>query len=221
MSASIDTKFVGPIKEFMGRRCFIVGSGPSLDDLDLASLRGQVVWALNASATLFDDRPGLFWLLRDRRAIREILPRLAHWKRMRVVTHVKAFSQIETDTQKPRHAYVYEERSVVHTRTIAEDALQLARRAGCSDAVLVGVDCKAPPGRPYAKALDWKDCAWYDRKDPVPESKACASMRRALADLATSGVLGDFPVYSASVSLDVFPHLEYAHAVAGRTPQGV
>lgn len=219
MGAAIDTRFVGPQKEFQGRRLFIVGSGPSLDDLDLSLLNGQCVWALNASAALFQDRPGVFWLFRDSRTITQVLPRLKHWRTLRVVTHVRAFSDLECQTNRSRRAYIYDQKSVVHRRTVAEDAIQLAIRAGCKDVVLVGVDCSAPPGRPYAAALDWKPCAWYDRKDPVAESKACASMLKALHELAPS--LGSFPVYSTSRTCDAFPFMEFSCAVPGRVAPAV
>ena len=219
MSVAIDTKLVGPQKEFQGRRLFIVGSGPSLDDLDLSILDGQNVWALNASATLFADRPGLFWLFRDTRTVGQVLPRLKSWRQLRVLTTVRGFSDLECQTKRSRRAYIYDHQSVVHHRTVAEDALQLARRAGATDAVLVGVDCSAPAGVPYAKALMWKPCAWYDVKKPVAESKACASMLKALRDLAPS--LHGFPVYSTSRSCDAFPYIELAHAVEGRTAPAV
>lgn len=219
MSAAIDTRFVGPQKEFQGKRIFIVGSGPSLDDLDLSLLDGQCVWALNASATLFQDRPGLFWLFRDTRTIAQVLPRLKHWQTFRVITHVRGISDLECQTKRGRRAYIYDPQGVVHLRTVAEDAIQLARRAGAKDVVLVGVDCSAPPGRPYAAALDWKPCAWYDRKDPVPESKACASMLKALKELAPS--LRDFPVYSTAATCDAFPFMEFSRAVPGRVAPAV
>lgn len=217
----VDRKLDRPLPEFKDRRCFIVGSGPSLDSLDLSLLRGSLVFALNAAITLFDD--DAYWFLRDRRAIAEIMPRLTGRDTLRVITTIKCYDGLQSVAQRRRsiRAYLYDERSVTHERTVAEDALQLAKKAGCADAVLVGVDCSAPPGRPYAAALDWKPCAWYDRKDPVPESKACASFLRALRALAASERLDGLPVYSTSATCDAFPFLEFSSAVPRRVDKAV
>lgn len=215
----VDRKLDQPLPEFKGKRCFILGSGPSLDSLDLSLLKGQLVFALNAAITLMPDA---YWVVRDLRAIAQILPRLRETKNLRVVTTIKGYDAIQTKGLARRRSlrvWTYNEQSVVHEHTVAEDALQLARRAGCSDAVLVGVDCKAPPGRPYAEALSWKPCAWYEK--PVPESKKCASFLRALKALASGGRLAGFPVVSTSASCDAFPYLEYTNAVSGGVAHAV
>lgn len=206
-----------PQPEFKGRRLFVVGSGPSMNDVDLSLLEGQHVWALNAAATLFTDTtrfPDATWMFRDRRAIPQIAPKLAGWKRWRVVTTDKCYAQIEHNGPRvSMTTYKYREPWVHHERTVAEDAIQIARKVGFVDVVLVGVDCAVPAGRPYAEALMWKPCSWYDPAHPVEQSKACASMLGALKRLAESGRLKGFKVYSTSRSCDAFPYVELEHAV--------
>jgi hypothetical protein len=223
---TVDQRLSRPLPEFEGKRVFIVGSGTSLDLVDLGLIRDQLIWALNAAITLFADAaayPGAYWFLRDKRAVSEVGPRLpaSSWPRARVITTPKARDAVEAWARRPTRLYIYDERKTVHERTVAEDALQVARLAGCSEAVLVGVDCHAPPGRPYAKALSWKPCAWYNVDQPVAQSLACASMLKALRALAASGRLGDFKVTSTSETCEAFPFMEYARAVSGEPAPAV
>lgn len=216
----IERPILGPSRDFAGRRVFIVGSGPSLDDLDLSRLNQSIVFALNASVTLFDlaEAGGLFWFVRDRRAVVECASRLLGPHTLRVIAGKRSWEQVLDFARRQRlSGLVYDERSVVHERTVAEDALQIARRLGAAEAVLVGVDCHAPAGRPYAAALGWKEPHWYRRDDPPKdgaESKACASMLKALRALAKSGKLDGFRVRSCSETCDAFEYVSYAHAVA-------
>jgi hypothetical protein len=211
----IERKIVGPVAEFKGKRVFIVGSGPSLDEIELSRLQNSIVFALNASATLFDlsaaDR--VHWFARDRRIGPECLARLLGPHTLRMVAGIRAWEQV-TDTARRQNlsGLVYDERHVVHERTVAEDALQIAKRLGAAEAVLVGVDCHAPPGQPYAKALDWKEPHWYDRKNPPKsgaESKACASMLKALKSLAASGKLDGLRVRTCSKTCDAFEYVSF------------
>jgi hypothetical protein len=216
----VDYALDRPIAGISGKRVFVVGSGPSLDRTDLGLLRNRPILALNAAYSLFTSRkdyPDAWWVVRDRRAIGQVLPRLEA-EGVKVITTLSCLDEISGRARKPLrtvHAYVFGEKRILHDRTIATDALQIARVAGASDALLVGVDCHAPPGQPYAEKLSWKPCAWYDRDKPVTESKACASMLEAMRRLASGGKLGSFPVFSASATCDAFPFLEYAVAVSG------
>ncbi len=66
--------------EFSGQRCFIMGNGPSLNQMDLSLLTGEHVWASNRAYLLFERiawRPD-FYIAVDRRVVPDNAADLDH-----------------------------------------------------------------------------------------------------------------------------------------------
>ena len=63
---------------FSGERCFVMGNGPSLNNMDLELLKDEYVWCSNKVYLLFDRiswRPS-FYLAVDRRVVPDISPKI-------------------------------------------------------------------------------------------------------------------------------------------------
>lgn len=203
-------------------RCFIVGSGPSLDDFDLSKIGKEYVFCLNASITLFANshrHPNAWWVVHDRRAILEIAPKLEDWHRWKIITHNKPWTALkDIGIRGGVNALIYPQHKIIHTRTVAEDAIQIAEYMGFDEAYLVGIDCGVRDNRPYAKALSWKECHFYDPKDPPANgiSKSGISMAIAIENLKKE-LDPRFKVYNTSpICREIFPHADFNEVIARR-----
>jgi hypothetical protein len=175
-----------------GKRCWLIGSGPSLDEVKLGKIpKEDHVYCLNASICLFADAkkwPNAWWIFRDRRICQEVGKRVSTWGRWKVITHQKAFQQLK-DTRIARFknvvAYLYELSGVTHQRTIVEDALQLIQFMGFKEVNLVGIDHCVVNNQPYAKNLMFKHCYFYNPDKPPKNSDnhPIEAMVKAMEDL--------------------------------------
>lgn len=213
MSACIETPFALMHGKGAGQNCWIVGSGPSLDVLPWKNIpKEDYVFCLNASITLFMDIgrfPNAWWFYRDRRICREIGTRLNPWRRFKIFTTRKGFLQARDCRllhMKNVQAVIYEDKALIHERTVVEDALQLIRDMGFSECTLVGIDHCVVNGVPYAKDLMWKDCHFYSNKgNEQPEFQPIEAMIKSMENIKPK--LGDLRVFNASpyYPREVFP----------------
>jgi hypothetical protein len=221
----VESPIYASSNEFKGQRCWILGSGPSLDAIDLKKIGNDHILALNAAVTLVADsrrHQNVWWVYRDVRIVNEVFPVLwkCPWRNWRVITHKRAFAALR-DTGVWRHrscrAFIYPIEAIIHQKTVAEDAIQLAAILGFSEAYLVGIDCAAKDGKPYAKSLTWKECHFVDpKKPPVTEPMACKSMAAGLEALK-SKLNGTIKVFNTSpIAPPIFPKIDFEEAVALR-----
>lgn len=146
-----------------GETAWILGSGPSLDELD-PNVVSPNRFALNLTILMEDWRDS-WWVCRDGRCLQKWLGSV----------HRKCFGEdrrevetLITDAVGARRIEKldigYDKiRRVVNTRkrfftgeTILVFALQVADYIGFSDIVLAGVDLCDPGGVAYAKEIDWQ-----------------------------------------------------------------
>lgn len=149
---------------YSGKRCFIMGNGPSLRKMDLDRLEGEFVWASNKAYMLFDRirwRPS-FYVSVDTRVVPDIACDIE--KYIYTIPGVKCFFPVHFRESQVlssgSHVYWYHERapivteardpyeifttspqdwvSVVTTVTIA--AMQLAVYLGFNPIYLIGCD---------------------------------------------------------------------------------
>ena len=208
-----------------GQRAWLVGSGPSLDVVPWKDIpKDDHIFCLNASIIIFLDIgkfPNAWWLYRDRRICNEIGDRLNPWKRFKILTTRKGFYQAR-DTrllrQKNAAIHIFDENTLIHERTVAEDALQLVHAMGFYEVNLVGIDHCVVQGKPYAKMLSWKQCYFYGRKEENPPERHSI---RAMVD-AMKGIknhIEGLDVFNTSPFYpeEVFPYRSIEDALACRT----
>ena len=154
---------------------YVVGCGPTIDDLDMDKLAGKEIFALNAAISLFTD-PKKFrrahWFFRDGRAGPEIWPHVGRWQNPKFVTTLIGYRRLKdlAGIHKESHiAYLYPRETIRHERSVIEDTLQVLAQAGYRKVFLVGVDHRMRDGQPYAKAFSWKPCHWHNPKKPKPD----------------------------------------------------
>jgi hypothetical protein len=145
-----------------GRRCFIMGNGPSLNKMDLDLLEGETVWGTNRCYLLFDRiswRPRCFVSV-DRRVLPDIaddvqdviadLPDTRfffpyHFRRQGVIAPASnVFWYPERDIQShrgPDGAFSLDAtKGVFSSYTVTVAALQLATHMGYNPIYLIGCD---------------------------------------------------------------------------------
>ena len=182
---------LGPLQDSMrGERVWIVGSGPSLDDVDLMRIRGEYIFALNAAYTLFRDARTYgraWWLWWDMRVYREVFPRMIgedkrQWPVLRAILHKNGMENMRSYRGQSRTIVYPREERFRPKRTVAETALLIADFLGFNDAYLVGIDGLVARGdQPYAKLLSWKRCHFMNTERRGSWQKSHAAFRPAIA----------------------------------------
>jgi hypothetical protein len=143
--------------KYEGKRCFIIGNGPSLARTNLAPLRNEYTFGLNRGYLLFDriGGPTTFLVAVNRHVVEQFAAELL------AVPGTKFFSWHSRRHLPPRDDVILIRRSRSLTfsmdatrgawegATVTYVALQLAYHLGFHDVILIGVDHSfATPGPP-------------------------------------------------------------------------
>jgi hypothetical protein len=151
-----------------GRRCFILGSGSSLDGVCLDLIRSEFILALNWSILQVKDFPSAWWMWWDVRAYREVFPKLkGEVSVLRAILGKRGHEIMRSYRGASRYVSFGLIKRFTPRRTVAETAISVADFLGFSEIVLVGVDGFVPSkgNEPYCCALRDKECHFMDRKD--------------------------------------------------------
>jgi hypothetical protein len=187
--------------EKKGLGVWIVGSGTSLEDVDLQRLRGQHILSLNASIALTRNlNANVWWVYHDMRTYREVYPKIdTEGSTLNCYVHRRGAEQMR-EYKKSARFVIYRDGEFRPKRTVLETALMLSEFLGFEEAYLLGIDAFAFSGdqRPYAKGLE-KTC--HFAKQGVKDSwkKSQSSFISALSDLEEKL---DIPVFRVS---NLFP----------------
>ena len=212
-----------------GRRCFIIGNGPSLNSMDLRPLANEISFSLNRGYLLYDriGAPTTFHVVvnplvaeqwaADLEALANV--KLIHWS-LRRLFHKDAdivYWGRPTDSMTPRFCLDVTQ-DIWSGATVTYVALQLAYAFGFDPVILIGVDHRyQAEGRPHQEVV----AAGRDPNhfDPGYFAKG---VRWNLPDLETSELsyalarhyfhLDGRAVLDATVggALTVFPKVDYA-----------
>jgi len=146
-----------------GETAWILGSGPSLDELDPAKV-GPNRFALNLTILMEDYRDS-WWVCRDGRCMQKW--NLSHQRacigedRRRAHTlftdgvGAKRVKQMAFPRRKVQRVVNCQKRFFTG-ETVLVFALQVADYLGFKEIILAGVDLKDPGGVAYAKEIDWQ-----------------------------------------------------------------
>jgi hypothetical protein len=134
---------------YMGKRCFIIGNGPSLTKMDLSRLRGEYTFGLNRGYLLFDriGAPTSFLVSVNDHVVRQFGPEL-------VAPDLPLFVSWRSRRWVPLSGdpiFIKRGRPFAFSSDIARDgawegatvtfvAMQLAFHMGFSEVILIGVD---------------------------------------------------------------------------------
>jgi hypothetical protein len=133
-----------------GERCFILGNGPSLRDMDLSRLRDEFTFGLNRIYLLF-PRIGFATsclvsvndLVLEQCAAEMIslaLPKFITWRARRWFAAGPGTVFLDTDFTGPENFAPMATGRIFEGFTVTYVALQLAFHMGFSEAILIGVD---------------------------------------------------------------------------------
>ena len=133
-----------------GRRCFILGNGPSLRQTDLSRLRGEITFGTNRIYLMFESLgfattyyAAVNTLVIEQCAdeIRRLsLPKFVTWRGRRWLKNDPQALFIDTDYTGPAEFAGAPTGRVFEGSTVTFLALQLAYYMGCDPVILVGVD---------------------------------------------------------------------------------
>jgi hypothetical protein len=145
---------------YKGRRCFIIGNGPSLRRMDLSPLRDEVTFGLNRIYLLFEELGfSTTFLVAINRLVLEQAAQevtavdstvfLNWWSRHHVPPNRDPI-YLRVTSAKPRFSTAVD-RGIWGGATVTFCALQLAYYMGFEEVILIGVDHSfADKGRPNA-----------------------------------------------------------------------
>lgn len=209
-----------------GKRCFIIGNGPSLKNTDLSKLKGEYTFGMNRAYLLFPELGFnttyfvsvnslvIEQCAEDLRALP--IPKFVSWRSRRLIAPAPNLAYLYTTYTSPKFATDARGR-LWEGATVTYVALQLAHFMGFETAILIGVDHNfATQGKPNTTIVSQGD-------DPNHFSAAYfgKGFRWQLPDLETSEMAYSLArqayqsdgrrVLDATVGgkLAIFPKIEY------------
>lgn len=134
---------------YRGRRCFIVGNGPSLQQMDLAPLGSEVTFGLNRASLMFDKLGfSTTFLVSVNRLVLEqsgeeiltapVSERFIGWSSRRLMSQAEGLIFLRSVIRP--HFSTDASRGVWEGATVTYVAMQLAYHLGIRDVILIGVD---------------------------------------------------------------------------------
>lgn len=176
-------KAIGDLSDFYdihhGRKCFIVGAGPSVGLLDLSGIHEHVVIAVNSAALLMPwndgDSEGRYWISNDVLCLRwsyfwthvakaqcTKVVRVSWRKYEDKLKGLRGFRFFDI-RQSERHPLSPTDPGLCYTSSVPT-SLDFALRAGCSKVYLIGVDQKMVHGNSHFWQM-WPETKWPRRGD--------------------------------------------------------
>lgn len=185
-------RLLGSYKDIhQGKRCFIIGNGPSLKNTDLSKLKGEYTFGMNRAYLLFPELGFnttyfvsvnslvIEQCAEDLRALP--IPKFVSWRSRRLIAPAPDLAYLYTTYTAPKFAADARGR-LWEGATVTYVALQLAYFMGFETAILIGVDHNfATQGKPNTTVVSQGD-------DPNHFSAAYfgKGFRWQLPDLETS-----------------------------------
>jgi hypothetical protein len=150
-----------------GKRCFILGNGPSLRQTDLSRLRGEFTFGLNRIYLLFPELgfATTYLVTVNRLVIDQCTEELASvlalkflpWTTRRFFSSAPETVFIRTYCAKPQFS-THVNRSIWPGATVTFVAMQLAYHIGFDEVVLLGVDHSfTTQGKPHTEVVSEGD----------------------------------------------------------------
>jgi 6-hydroxymethylpterin diphosphokinase MptE-like len=133
-----------------GRRCFVLGNGPSLRHTDLPRLRDEITFGANRIYLLFPELgfPTTYYVAVNTLVVEQCAPEIAALEVPRFITwrarrwlpaHARTHF-LDTDYTAPATFTGDPTRRLFEGSTVTYTALQLAFYMGCDPVILIGVD---------------------------------------------------------------------------------
>jgi len=153
--------------QYKGKRCFIIGNGPSLRDTDMRKLRGEYTFGMNRIYLMFPElgfETSFFVSINDlvvEQSAADIqqlsMPKFIAWHAHRFLQPAENMFFLHTTYTGPKFARDITGR-LWEGATVTYVALQVAYYLGFSEAILIGVDHSfATKGKPNTTVISEGD----------------------------------------------------------------
>jgi hypothetical protein len=133
-----------------GRRCFVLGNGPSLRRTDLSHLKGEITFGANRIYLLFPELgfPTTYYAPVNTLVVEQCaaeiaaltIPKFVTWRGRRWLREDLRTIFLDTDYTPPADFTGDPTRRLFEGSTVTYTALQLAFFMGCDPVILIGVD---------------------------------------------------------------------------------
>lgn len=151
-----------------GRRCFVLGNGPSLRHTDLSLLKNETTFGANRIYLLFPELgfPTTYYLAVNTLVVEQCasdiaalpIPKFVTWRARRWLPGDAGMIFLDTDYTQPANFTGDPTRRLFEGSTVTYTALQLAYYMGCDPVILIGVDHSfATQGRPNVTVVSTGD----------------------------------------------------------------
>lgn len=216
-----------------GKRCFIIGNGPSLKGMDLSPLKNEYTFGLNRIYLLFDKLgfETTYYVAVNQLVMEQCgkeidklsCPKFVRWE-FKDLAGPSGDYIFLTGRSGPKFSKELSSEGVWDGATVTYVAMQLAYYMGFAEAVLIGVDHRfSTQGKPHALVVSREDDANHFSKDYFGKG-----FRWQLPDLQTSelayGLAKDVfeksgrKIIDATVNgnLDIFPKADFGDLTRAR-----
>jgi hypothetical protein len=146
---------------------FIVGSGPSLDEIpytDFGRIQQFPVFAVNAAASLFVwYQYRINWVFKNLSAFRKTKDRCMDSRIKKIFTRTRNVDTVQSFYRNGSLSVVgfdEDQGEAFSKHTTATAAARVAHHVGHRRLVLVGMDYTPTEGKPYAKRLKYQRCIY-------------------------------------------------------------
>jgi hypothetical protein len=148
-----------------GKRCFIIGNGPSLKNTDLGKLRGEITFGLNRIYLLYPDLgfPTTYLVTINRLVIEQCADELLAapttkflpWTLRKFLNQARLDSTVFIRSDRVRPGFSGDARRPMWAgATVTYAALQLAYHMGFGEVILIGVDHSfTTQGKPHTAVV--------------------------------------------------------------------
>lgn len=152
-----------------GKRCFIIGNGPSLcnDDLRRLQERGEYTFACNSLIKLFNEIPfhPTYYFAQDNKIILDNKAEIDKWQGTRFIKahyasryHLKGVTYYSILFPQKPMGFSTDISTVVYSgQTVTYSMIQFAAYMGFSEIYLIGVDCNYSAGNSTITADSYFD----------------------------------------------------------------
>lgn len=194
-----DARYIAIPKLWNGGRCYLVGGGPSLLNINLNRLRDQKVIAVNRAFMLVPWAAAMFF--GDRRwyfdAVKMGLNSFGGLKVTVCPEHFDKPGIIVADRKRHPPGICTQRNKLSWNRSSGACAVNLAVHLGATDIVLLGYDMRRVPVKEnsagiHAENKDGERCHWWDVSSIEPGNRPYVGFRKPfeqiVADLKALGV---------------------------------
>lgn len=203
-----------------GKRCFIIGNGPSLRHEDLHMLKDEITFACNSLIKLFDEIPfkPTYYFAQDNHIILDNKEHIEQLQTTRFIKshyanryHIKGVTYYKMLFSKKPIGFSHDLTKVVYSgQTVTYSMIQFAAYMGFKEIYLIGVDCNYSKDNNVITAESYFDKRLFNsaRKYAAPEVDTNLSAFMQARNICEKRNIHIFNATRGG-KLEIFPRIQF------------